>query len=346
MTRIKKIAKYLFLGFCFYSFINFIIPFNSYLKKRSIENQIEYIQSRFEKGEDNLLQRRFPEGKVFGNALFALSIIEYQNKSTVNEKHTRYIDRAIKEILSPEAKAIFHENLNPTYGAFYNGWVNLVLKSYIESIGFKHSAIQDLVKEQHRILTNQLITAHKDSLQIIETYNGSSWPADNVVAIASLPEEHDSIKQEWYDLILSQSNDPDNLIYHVTGQESKIRGASQALIIYLTNSFNARIAEEQNALFQERLVNNPLNVSLVREHPRGDNSGSDVDSGPVIFGYGSSASIMNIKTQAALKKSTAKYSYGFFNMISIPYNLFGKKYHLAKKEIMFDIFMLWGAVEI
>jgi len=346
LARLKKIIKFLFIGFSFYCLINFITPFNSYLKNRSIENQIEYIQSKFEKGEDNVLQRRFPEGKVFGNALFALSIIEYQNNSTVTEKNTRYIDRAINELLSPASKSTFPENLNPPYGSFYNGWVNFVLKSYIESSGFNESAIQKLVLEQHSILTNNLVEAQSDSLRLLESYHGSSWPADNLVAIASLPIEHDSLRKEWYNLLLSQSDDADTLIHHVTGQEAKVRGASQALMIYLTHSFDPEKAIEQNAHFNDRYVDSPLRISLVREFPRGDKSGSDLDSGPLIFGYGSSASIMNIKTQASLHNSTAKYSYGFYNMISMPYNLLGKKYHLFKKEIMFDIFMLWGAVEI
>ena len=72
----------------------------------------------------------------------------------------------------------------------------------------------------------------------------------------------------------------------------------------------------------------------------------DVDSGPVLFGYGASATIMNIKTQASLKKPNAKITWAAIHLISLPINIFEKKYLILKKEPMLDFFMLWSSTEL
>ena len=72
----------------------------------------------------------------------------------------------------------------------------------------------------------------------------------------------------------------------------------------------------------------------------------DIDSGPVIFGHGTSATVMTVKTQASLGMINGKHSWAFMNLIGIPINLFGKKYYLLQQEPMLDLFLLWSAVEL
>ena len=100
--------------------------------------------------------------------------------------------------------------------------------------------------------------------------------------------------------------------------------------------------EEYSSQFANLFADSYLGVQLIKENEDGSNN-MDVDSGPVIFGYGSSATIMNIKTQASLGNSSSKYTYALMNLISLPVNIFKKKYHILKKEPMLDLFMLWGS---
>lgn len=86
-------------------------------------------------------------------------------------------------------------------------------------------------------------------------------------------------------------------------------------------------------------------LQLVKENENGSND-SDYDSGPVIFGYGAAATIMNIKTQASLGDKNSTITWAFFNLISLPVNIFQSKYYLFQQEPMFDLFMLWSAVEM
>ena len=88
-----------------------------------------------------------------------------------------------------------------------------------------------------------------------------------------------------------------------------------------------------------------LGIQLVKENENGSNS-MDVDSGPVVFGYGASATIMNIKTQASLGNEKSRITWAVMNTLALPVNIFNKKYYLMKKEPMLDLFMLWGSTEL
>lgn len=74
--------------------------------------------------------------------------------------------------------------------------------------------------------------------------------------------------------------------------------------------------------------------------------GEDVDSGPIVFGYGASATIMNIKAQAVLGVPKAKNTWALINLIGIPINMGYKKFYIFKQEPMLDLFMLWGSVSL
>lgn len=103
--------------------------------------------------------------------------------------------------------------------------------------------------------------------------------------------------------------------------------------------------KEYNNQFKKTFVSSFFGVQLVKENEDGSNK-MDVDSGPVLFGYGASATIMNIKTQASFGSSKAKITWAVMNMISLPFNFFDSKFYLLKQEPMFDLFMLWGCVEL
>jgi hypothetical protein len=67
----------------------------------------------------------------------------------------------------------------------------------------------------------------------------------------------------------------------------------------------------------------------------------DVDSGPVIFGVGSVATMVTLKSSQILNHGCHKNTYGVINLLGMPINIFKNKYYLFKQEIIFDIFMFW-----
>ncbi len=110
---------------------------------------------------------------------------------------------------------------------------------------------------------------------------------------------------------------------------------------YIDNDIALKTFYDYTGIFTQNI----LGISLVKENI-GNNNSEDIDSGPVLFGYGSVATIMNCKTMATLNVIGAKSTWSLLNCLGLPINLFGKKYYLLGKEPMYDIFMLWIAVDL
>lgn len=128
---LKKILKILFISFFCYVLICFLVPFIRFLHERSIENQINYLQFQFKDNLGEKLQNIYPEGKLFSNLVFALSIIEFSEyDKNINAEN---VENAILRTISKDAAKNFDDGLKLKYGAFYNGWINYTLKKYIEA---------------------------------------------------------------------------------------------------------------------------------------------------------------------------------------------------------------------
>ena len=319
-------------------------PFSGPLRNRSITNQISYLSRILDNGYDDELQSRFPEGKLFSNSILALSTIEYCERNNItDERYSQIVDNCIKRIQSDRTTRIFNPDMEPKYGMFYNAWSNYVCKTYKNSQIFNSSLIQKRVEEQSNKIADRLVNTLNDSLRLLDSYPGANWPADNFIGIISLA--NDSIKQGWMKTMLNSTEHPSGLIHHAGSNPSEIRGSSTAMITFCLSELDLEEIHDYNKKFKEIFVDEYLGVQLVKENEGGTNE-MDVDSGPVVFGYGASATIMNIKTQANLNCANAKFTWAAMNLISFPINVFWQKYYLLKKEPMFDLFMLWGSVEL
>lgn len=340
----KKIFKYFGYLLLAYTSLCLITPFNGYLKKRSIENQISYLSNLLDEGYDDELQIKYPEGKLFSNAILALSVIEHANITASSEKeYANIVDNCIRRIQSENALAEFDSTLDPQFGMFYNGWSNYVYSSYIKSKLFNISSIQDEVNNQSKIIEERLIATQKDSLKVLDSYLSSNWPADNMIGIISLRDS--SLKKNWIETIINTSKHNSGMIHHSGSNKSEIRGSSTAMITFCLDQAEFENIDEYNNDFKNIFVDELLNIQLVKENEDGSDV-SDIDSGPILFGYGASATIMNIKTQASLENTQSKYTWAAMNTISMPINIFKKKFYLFKKEPMLDLFMLWGSTSL
>ncbi len=348
MGRVTKVARRLakfsvalaLLYFC----ASAITPYSRTLRERSIENQIQYLSKIMDEGYDDILQNRFPEGKIFSNALLALSVIQHcKNTTRQKEKYAYVVDRCVARILSDTAKSDFNSQMIPRFGMFYNAWSSYVMDSYQKSNIFQYTSLSSKIKSESKSIQDRLLKVQSDSVKILDSYLGSSWPADNLIGLLAM--EDDSIRGAWLNKLFEEAGHESGLINHIGSKKNEIRGSSQALISYSLNKLNYPDALLYNKEYKHRMIENVLGVDLVKENEDGSST-ADVDSGPVLFGYGASATIMNIKTQASFGMSNAKWSWAIMNAISLPVNGIGEKYHLLKQEPMFDLFMLWASVEL
>lgn len=344
MKKIIKFVKYLIFIILAHFVTCFVTPFNKSLRHRSIENQIKYLAQILDQGYDDQLQSRYPEGKVFCNALLALSIIEHCNKTdNSSREHAKTVDICIQRLISENSLKNFPPHINPPYGMFYNGWVNHVLVSYTRSSLFQFSEKQKEILASSQMIESRFLSAQKDSIRLLDSYAGSHWPADNLIGVVTMQDS--VIGSLWLEKILSETDHPNKLINHSGDHQSIARGSSSALMMYCLSKTPYQDIIQYNDRYKETFVDQYFGIQLVKENENGSDD-FDYDSGPVIFGYGAAATIMNMKTQASLGDNNSKITWALLNSISLPINLFQTKYYLLQQEPMFDLFMLWSATEI
>jgi hypothetical protein len=318
------------------------MPQSNYLLNKSIKNQIAYLQEEFDNNLGAAMQKKYPEGQLFSCLLFALSLIEYSefNKEYVTSDQ---VEKLILNTTTQKSRDNFEDDLALKYGAFYNGWINYTLKKYTSSELYKTSKQKEKIEAIKKKFTSRIINSQIDSIKLQETYSNAIWPADNLVCIASLDNQYSEIRKAWLEKILSSSKD--NLINHYSGNKEEIRGSSQALINYFLIEIDGALAKKSYLEYKTRFQKEYFGIMLVREFEDGLES-VDIDSGPIVFGIGSVATIMNNKLGERLNEKNTKNTLGFLNLIGLPVNLFGKKRYLFGIEPMYDIFLLWSSVGI
>lgn len=329
---------------CLMLCLNMATLYMPFLLERSIQNQIEFISTELAHGADDRLQEEYPEGKTFANAIFALSLIKLSETIDMPlSDRAALIDQCIIRLLSTENKENFNQTLPLEYGAFYNGWINFTLMKYIQSPLFQYSNNRDSISDHHNELSQKIIASQSNGYNELETYAGSVWQADNLICIASIKYKAPTLAQQWTQRLRDVASNRDGLIYHGSQDQHTVRGSSQALITYLLSQLDTAVANTYNHAYISNYRHQICGVQLVNEFK--DKGEQDIDSGPIILGYGSVASIMNMTAQASLNQPS-KWTWGFFNTLGVPIHIFGRKYFLFQQELMLDIFMLWASVEL
>ncbi len=340
----NKIILLIALLVLMYMFSCVFTPFNKKLRTRSIKNQINYLANLLEEGHDDELQMKYPEGKLFSNCLLALSIIEFCEKTRITEEsYARIVDQCIIRIRSERALSNFDSEMIPSYGMFYRGWSNYLYSTYMQSNLIQFSELSNEIQRELVEAETEFSRIQSKGATILDSYPNAYWPADNLVGIASIKD--DSLKSVWIQKVLTTTRHVSDLIHHAGGQETIVRGSSSAMIIYFLNKSDYPNLDNLYKAYDSLFVDNYSGIELVKENEDGS-SQVDIDSGPILFGYGASATIMNIKTKASLHQRNAKTTWAAMNLLSLPINLFGKKFLLFKKEPMLDLFMLWSCVEL
>jgi len=291
---LKKILISAGLILMIYAILCLITPYNKALSNRSIQNQITYLSRLLESGYDDVLQERYPEGKLFSNALLALSIIEYSDKGqaqkqSMYQRYAQIVDSCILRIQSEQARKVFSSTVVPKYGMFYNGWSNLMYAKYRMSSLYDYSQIKANVTEESNKIEARLVAAQSDNIKVLDTYEGSNWPADNLIGILSL--SNDQLGQEWLSTLIGVSSHRSGLIHHTGDDNATIRGSSSALITYCLSELDSELMAAYSSQYQRIFADNILGIQ---------------DSGPIVLGYGAVATIMNIKTLASLDSPRAK----------------------------------------
>jgi hypothetical protein len=301
---------------------------------QDVLSQLRYLKNELHNNQaGQKMQALFPEGFVFTTVLYGLAWTDFVEH--IDKKHPLFreaneeIKWCIAEINSDKGKAVFSNTLPLKYGAFYNGWSSYLAGKYliINDLDKRDTAIANQFINQCQAISEAIKTAKFDFL---ESYPQSAWQADNIVCLASLS-LHDKIYPPQYKMaidtllnnIKANSDARTGLIAHIfkfiafeqrvrtfdNGEESYkpnrgwygARGSSQSLINCFLPDIDSVFAKDQFEKYKQHFIEYKFGLPAVREYPIGIDNDGDVDSGPVILGVGSSASIVAIRAMAENK---------------------------------------------
>ena len=319
--------------------------------------QLQHLKTELHSGAADDMQRQYPEGFVFMNALYALSWAELAaclppQDTLYKEAHCE-IDWALKEMTSEKGRRPFQEDLNPAYGIFYSGWTNYVLgrKLRITPVDQRDS----LVVKRFRQNCEDIIAAFEASPSpFLESYSRACWPADMTVAMASIaihnelfPGSYTSAIIDWLEKVESKT-DTLGLIPHasnwITGQvRQPARGSSQSLILNFLWEIDSAYAKQKFVIYKKAFQGYRLGLPALREYPKGTDGQGDIDSGPVIWGMGGAASIVGQRVMALYGEPNI--AIGIRNSIEsfgLGRTKASKKEYLFGELPMADAFIAWS----
>ena len=306
----------------------------------SVEAQLNYLQKRMHDGAAVDMQKMYPEGYLFLNALYGLSWCNLLAKTPVQsplyKQGIEEVRWALQAIDSPAGHEPFSPNLPLAYGAFYRGWSNYLRGKYLELLpNMREDTAQ--VQIFQKSCTQIAKAVAESKTPFLESYVYATWPADMVVLMASLA-QHDRLFRPQYGSVMKnwlrqvdKKTDQLGLIPHsvhpYTGKPLEAaRGSSQSLILNFLIEIDSNYAHRHFERYKKAFLTRRTGLPGIREYPKGTLGFGDVDSGPVIFGVGGAASIVGQRTMALYGE--ADVAIGLRNSIEA----FGLGWHWGKKK--------------
>ena len=300
------------------------------------------------------MQRLYPEGYVFLNALYGLAWCNYLKSSggdtAIDAEAHIEINAALKRIQSPAARVHFNKYLSPEYGAFYQGWSNFLLS---QKLGVEPKDARNPDEVALYLATCDSIAMAVSKRTYPLSYGGGSWPADVMVCMASLAKHDDLFEQRYQSVIhewLSQVRtrlDSSGLIPHRvmpgTGRPvEEARGSSQSLMLIFLNEIDLDFAYAQYEKFSAHFIDTTFGLTGIREYPRGQTGFGDIDSGPVVLGYGAASTIVGMSSLRLFDNDNAGRISAAIDAFAFPIENDSRRYYLFGALPIADAFITWG----
>lgn len=298
------------------------------------------------------MQSLFPEGAAFAYALYGLARCEQTRFSSHDDdEHARKEAWwSLHQLEGADARARFDSRLQPEGGAFIAGWT-----AYLQAkcMQVDPSAGMDM-RERFRQRCDRIAgVLQSDSVPYLQSYPGQAWPADVVVCVAALA-LHDRIaepryaehRSRWVEGVRKRLDDrgmiPHAWLSAMDEVHQTARGSSMSLMCVFLRDIDKDLAREQFALFTQHFLDSRFGMAVVLEHPKGVHKSGDIDSGPLILGAGTAATIVAAAAcrangdanQAQLLARTVD-AWGFITGSE------EKEYLLGALPIA-DLFIAWG----
>ena len=325
------------------------------LQDHSILHQLFWLQEGIHNQEGVEAQNRYPEGYVFLHALYGLTwcnVAAQIERGELSDHAIAEASWAYRQIDSERGSKRFPDDLIPTHGIFYSGWKNYLLGSIISIQEHPDASfIEEFTRQSEEIAA----AFHGSQTPFLQSYAGQAWPADAVVAAASLALYNRHVTPrfeteigEWTIKARNRLDPATGLIPHAVSPQSGdvregARGSSQSLILCFLPLIDSTFAADQFRRYRQEFPMSILGLPAIREYRNGLGGEGDIDSGPVVLGIGPSASIVGIgamkscgDVESARNLSRVIEAFGF------PVTWDDRKRYLLGAEPVADAFLVWA----
>ncbi len=315
------------------------------IERAHADNLIDHLQSNGELGFSTGSTRFDAEWVVATHMMTVLGLGQTLHRHTslrADSHYTQTVLRSAHRLLEDNTLAFgrsaWNENplasTNTANGHAYLGYINLALSMvrYLQMrdhVAMDGNQTADIFATNDRLVEVLARRLESSPRCLIETYPGEAYPADTSAVIASIA---------LYDLAHNRAPraivhtcaehflgwvDNHYLVQRADRQTGHYfdhaRGSGTALAAYFWHFSDSGLA----AKLREGLHANTdhwFGFAAVREYPRGQSGSGDVDSGPVVLGYGVSA------TGFALGPYQQEHNPAFVPMLRLA-SVFGLRFH-------------------
>jgi hypothetical protein len=154
----------------------------------------------------------------------------------------------------------------------------------------------------HAQLNDRVTTALARRLErspslLLDSYPGQVFPVDNAAVIGAIAlydratrADHRALVELFTRRLRERSRDPRSGLLRQTMPHGAPRGSGTALAAYFLSFADPSLAAELVASMKRELQGDVLGFGALREYPRGRSGRGDADSGPLVAGFGVSAS--------------------------------------------------------
>ncbi len=307
------------------------------------------------KGADRDMQKLFPEGFMFMNALYGISCAELatNTKGAIAEDAYEESYRCFVKMNTAEARSIFDEYLLLPYGAYYQGWSTYQLGCLIEAGQNKpaDTALENLFKFRCDRIAKAV---EYGQIPYLESYIGYTWPADMVVCIAALSlhdrlfvPQYKAIIKRWISAVHTHLDNKGMMPHSVDAFDNyptqAAQGNSLGLMLCFLKQIDTELYAQQYNLYKKFFIESRFGLPGIREYPVGIQGEGDIDSGPVILGIGGAASIVGLRVLATEKDP--QHAVALRNSIEafgMPTQGNKTKKYLFGVLPMADVFIFWA----
>jgi hypothetical protein len=274
------------------------------------KTQAELARSLEETIARPLTRRDFPTGSrvLDGEWLFATYMMAAMGFGQVALEHPAEraqalarMHRCLAQLIAPSVRAFDREawgsdplqlDGDDDHGS-YLGYLNLVL-----SLDRLLAPDSEYAPLNERITTVLAARLEKSPSLLLESYHHALFPVDNTAVIASIAlhdravrsRQHAALVERFCARLRRDWRDPRTGLLRQTMPHGAPRGSGTALASYFLGWADPALSAELLAAMKRELYGAPLGFGAMREYPAGRRGRGDADSGPLVAGYGVSAS--------------------------------------------------------